>query len=77
MNEFEYEVTTHRADQFQDAVYFCSATGQCELSQVPENQWRLMESLLNERGKNGWNLVQAAFGSDGMLAIWKREKATQ
>jgi hypothetical protein len=32
-----------------------------------------MESLLNEGGLLGWELVQASFGKEGILVFWKRQ----
>ena len=72
MDRFEYEVTRHRADTFYDLVYFCSETGECSLDTVPGDQAQILTDLLNERGENGWELVQVAFGKDGLLAFWKR-----
>jgi hypothetical protein len=28
--------------------------------------------LLNERGGEGWELIQLLFGKDGVMACWKR-----
>jgi hypothetical protein len=35
-----------------------------------------METLLNERGLEGWELVQASFGKEGVLVFWKRQIET-
>jgi len=31
-----------------------------------------LTDILNNRGSEGWELVQIAFGKDGMMAFWKR-----
>ena len=72
MKLFEYEISRHPADAFKETVYFCAADGQCSLEQVPAKQVAVLENVLNERGQKGWDLVQVAFGKDGVLVFWKR-----
>jgi hypothetical protein len=73
MNSFEYRVTFHPADAFREMILFCSQEGSCNADMVPSEQMRKMESLLNEGGLQGWELVQASFGKEGVLVFWKRE----
>jgi len=48
------------------------------LDQLPLEQVKAFEDILNQRGTKGWELVQALFGSNGVLTIWKRlEDAVQ
>ena len=72
MKGFEYEISKHPSDLFRQVVYFCSASGECNLNEVPADQAQLLVEILNERGKEGWELVQVSFGNDGMIAFWKR-----
>ncbi len=72
MSSFEYRVTLHPAESFREVVLFCSSDGGCSAEVVPSDQVKKMESLLNESGLEGWELVQASFGKEGMLAFWKR-----
>ncbi len=72
MNLFEYEITRHPADTFQEAVYFCTQDGACNLGSIPVSQIEKMEGILNDRGRSGWELLQVSFGKDGILAFWKR-----
>ena len=39
---------------------------------VTSEQIKKMENLLNEGGLQGWELVQANFGKEGVLVFWKR-----
>ena len=73
MSNFEYRVTLYPAETFRDIVLFCSREGGCSAEVVPSEQIRKMESLLNEGGLEGWELVQASFGKDGLLVFWKRQ----
>ena len=72
MKKFEYEITKHPADEFEHVVYFCTAEGECNYEQLPSDQIKAFENLLNDRGLNGWELVQVFFGKDGVVAFWKR-----
>ncbi|MEM5788582.1 MAG: DUF4177 domain-containing protein [Syntrophobacteraceae bacterium] len=72
MDSFEYRVTRHPAEAFREVVYFCSNEGSCDLEIITSDQIKKMESILNEGGKQGWELVQAVFGKDGVLVFWKR-----
>ena len=73
MNQFQYDVTTYPAEKFTQMVYFCSDQGECRLDQLPSSQLDTFKGLLDERGREGWELVQVFFGADVVLAIWKRE----
>jgi len=73
MKQFEYEITKHPADEFSKLVYFCNPEGECDLDQVPSDQTKILENLLNQRGKDGWELLQTLFGKDGIVIFWKRE----
>ena len=72
VTQFEYEVTRHPADEFREVIYFCSQDGSCNLEAIRANQLKMIEEILNERGKVGWELIQVSFGKDGMLVFWKR-----
>jgi hypothetical protein len=73
MKRFEYEVTKHSSQEFMQLVYFCSENGECKFDQIPDSQVKMLEGTLNERGSEGWELVQLAFAYDGLVAFWKRE----
>ncbi|GLI36254.1 DUF4177 domain-containing protein [Desulforhabdus amnigena] len=72
MKKFEYEITRHPAEYFREFVYFCSQDGACGLEEVPSAQTEKMQTILNEQGRKGWELVQVAFGKEGIMAFWKR-----
>ncbi len=73
MDLFEYRVTRHPAEAFREIVYFCSREGSCDLEVISSDQVKKMETILNEGGRQGWELVQATFGKDGVLVFWKRQ----
>jgi hypothetical protein len=72
MKKFEYEITKYPSEDFNHLVYFCSETGECSLDQVPDHQTDVLKGILNSRGNEGWELVQISFGSNGLVAFWKR-----
>lgn len=72
MQRFEYEVRQYPAEQFLELAYFCSEKGECSREQLTTDQIRKFQDLLNERGAEGWELVQVFFGQDGVVGLWKR-----
>jgi len=72
MKRFKYEITMHPSSEFRQLVYFCSDQGECGLEQVPSNQIDMLKGLLNDRGEQGWELVQLFFVKDGIIAFWKK-----
>jgi hypothetical protein len=72
MDRYEYEISTHAADVFSRLIYFCTEQGNCRLEEVPAEEPQILVDLLNERGLEGWELIQLLFGKDGVMACWKR-----
>lgn len=73
MKHFEYQITHHPGESFNQVVYFCTETAECSLNEVPGDQTKILTDILNERGQQGWELVQVSFGKDGVMAFWKRK----
>lgn len=73
MNRYEYEISTYPADLFQHLVFFCSEQGACSIDKVPDEQTKTLKNILNERGEQGWEMIQTNFGKDGLLIFWKRQ----
>ncbi len=73
MKKFEYEITKHDAYTFDKVTYFCSDEGECKIDDVSLSQINILTNLLNERGKGGWEMVQANFKNNGVMIFWKRE----
>ena len=70
---FEYEVSVYPEESFHELVYFCTATGECTADKAPVEMTRVLGEMLNDRGRDGWELVQITFSSSGVVAFWKRE----
>ncbi len=73
MKKFEYQITIHPVETFKQVAFFCTQEGECSLEELPSDQVKVLQTLLNERGQQGWELVDMSFGKDGLLAIWKSE----
>jgi hypothetical protein len=71
--KFEYEITKHPAKDFTQLVYYCSDKGECTYDDLPSEQIKSLQNILNQKGAEGWELIQAFFGEDGIVAFWKRE----
>ena len=72
MERFEYDISTHGGNAFRKVAYFCSREGECSVEDVPAEGSQILADLMNERGVEGWELVQFVFGKDGIVAFWKR-----
>jgi hypothetical protein len=71
---FEYDINKIPAQAFEHLAFFCSEKGECGLDDVPVDQTRRLTAMLNEKGAEGWELVQLFFQESGVVAIWKRGK---
>lgn len=69
---FEYEITKHPADDLGHLVYYCTDQGDCSLKDLQPDRLDVLKDALNDRGSQGWELVQLVFGKDGVVAFWKR-----
>ena len=73
MKHFEYKITKHLSDTFDKIIYFCSKTGTCSIDEVSKHQTKILTDILNNQGREGWELVQISFGKDGVMVYWKRK----
>ncbi len=74
MDRFEYKITKHPAESFTELVYYCTEAGECTLDQIPHDQTLILQDILNKEGEKGWELVQVAFGQNGLIGFWKKAK---
>ncbi len=72
MERFEYEISMHGGNAFTKLAYFCSEEGECSVEEVPAEEPQILVDLMNERGLQGWELIQLVFSKDGLMAFWKR-----
>ncbi len=43
------------------------------MDHIPMDQVVTLEGILNERGVEGWELLQVIFRNEGLIAFWKKE----
>jgi len=72
VTRFEYQITTHTAEEFTQLVYVCTDEGDCTLNDLSHDQVAKLVELLNKKGEKGWELIQVFFGKAGIIAFWKR-----
>ena len=72
MSRYEYKITRHSSDAISDFVYMCDGKGECSLEKIATDQSGKIETILNQEGTKGWELVQIVFGRDGLLVFWKK-----
>jgi hypothetical protein len=72
MMRFEYEITKHSAEEFSHLVYFCTDKGECGIRDLPPDQLSALGQMMNQRGAEGWELIQVFFGKDGVVIFWKK-----
>jgi hypothetical protein len=72
MSRFEYEITKHSAEEFSRLVYFCTDKGECGIRDLPPDQLSVLGKIMNQRGAEGWEMIQVFFGKDGVVIFWKK-----
>ena len=70
--QFEYEISKHPAQDFTQLIYFCTDAGECSYHELPPDQTKALENVLNERGALGWEMAQMFMGTEGIMIVWKR-----
>ncbi len=70
--QFEYEITKYPAEEFTQLIYFCTEAGECKFHELPPDQTKALENVLNERGVLGWEMGQMFISNEGIIIIWKR-----
>jgi hypothetical protein len=71
MERFEYEISTHDGSAFAELAYVCSQQGECS-QEAPQQESQILVHLMNQRGLQGWELIQLFPGDQGVIAFWKR-----
>ena len=74
MKRFEYDITVHPVEQFQQLAYVCTDSGECSPEKIPADQNKILTDILNDYGMEGWELVQLFFSKPGVVAYWKRAR---
>jgi len=73
MKAFKYQVSLHGNEEFSEIAYFCGPEGGCRPEAVPGSQLAKLADILNDRGRQGWEMVQVFFSRQGLAVFWKME----
>jgi len=87
MDRWEYQITTHSVSDVLKAreelghppepggpaVIYCDTKGECFLDEAPNPYVDSIVHILNQRGVQGWDLVQVTFRQADFICIWRRE----
>ncbi|MDH7500242.1 MAG: hypothetical protein QHH30_07630 [candidate division NC10 bacterium] len=77
MKRWQYEISRHPLSRDNRMRIFCSERGECSVEEVETSDSQRVLEVLQERGQEGWELVQILFGRDGFICFWKREHAAE
>jgi len=58
------------------SVVFCDTEGTCFFDEAPNPYVKAIIDLLDETGKEGWELVQVAPREQDLICFWRRETET-
>jgi len=87
MDRWEYQITTHSAgevlrvreqlgyptEEGSPPVVYCDTEGVCFFDEAPNTYVESIVHILNEKGEQGWELVQITFRQSDFISIWRRE----
>ena len=82
MSQWEYAISTHPAAEIASAlpdaggdreVVYCDSAGKCFFDEAPNPYVAAIVDILNQRGKDGWILVQVVLRRPDMICFWRRE----
>jgi len=79
---WEYKVTNHVIEELKKCVdssdskkiIACDEAGKCMVNDVCNIGTEVLASVLNEEGKEGWELIMTNYHHGELLCIWKRSK---
>lgn len=77
MARWSYKASTHKlADMLSesDRVISCDDKGHCLVHDLPEKNLELLEKVLNEEGKEGWEMIQCHYHAGDLFCLWKKEE---
>ena len=84
---WEYNITTHSASEVLKVreelgyppepagprIIYCDTEAQCFFDEAPNPYVEAIVHILNDKGKEGWSLVQIAFRESDFICVWRRE----
>ncbi len=77
MKNWEYDISFHQVENEnfpKEQVIACDIEGHCFFNDVMRPYLDFFKDILNERGLEGWELVQLGYHRGSLVCFWKREK---
>ncbi len=85
MEQWEHAITVHTIDEIltkrkelglqeEGRVLYCGPEGVCFFDQAPNPYLEAIVNVLNERGQEGWMLVQTVLRAKDMICFWRRPR---
>lgn len=86
MPRWTYDISRHSLGQVLEAmrahgfspadagsrVLFCDQEGGCFFDDPSDPYQEALKDILNERGQDGWELVQVAFRERELICFWRK-----
>ena len=84
MTRWMHDVSRHSLAQVQERlarhgyqsregeVIFCDTAGHCYFDSAPNPYQDTIREILDEKGRDGWELVQIAFREQEFICFWRR-----
>ena len=87
MHKWTYDISRHHLEDILTAmekqgfaesdvgsrVLFCDSEGGCFFDDAPDPIEDAIKGIMNNRGQDGWELVQVIFREKEMLCFWRRQ----
>lgn len=83
MKKWEYNITFHSLDDLgisqkdidfpANQVIACDTEGHCYFNDVMKSYLDVFKSTLDEKGAEGWELIQLEYHRGSLVCFWKRE----
>ena len=78
MTQWEYSITVHELPEMQPKepgrTIECDQDGLCFIHDAFQGGVAWVENLFQEKGKEGWELVQSGYHNRELLCVWKKRK---
>lgn len=78
MTQWEYSITIHQLPEMQPkkpgGTIECDQDGLCFIHDAFQGGVEWVENLFQEKGKEGWELIQSGYHNRELLCVWKKRK---
>lgn len=85
MEHWEHAITVHTTSEIlakrkelglqdEERVLYCGPEGVCFFDQAPNPYLEAIVQVLDERGREGWMLVQTILRAQDMICFWRRPR---